>query len=264
MLFQDILMVAATQGGGGTAAFTPLSLAPIAWYDPSDISTLFQTGTRAAPGAAVTASGDPVGLMLDKSGNNNDAVQATAAARPLYTVAGAVKYLLFDGVDDRLQATMTAITGSIIAGVAAGRASTGTGAFARFFCSYNNASGSSAGGTTDHCHAVSNFDNSAFGPAHQNVYTPSIALAIDTDGVLFGDLDATNQRAKLDAGAFSTAAHGVTPALNADRIGIFSDVGGGNPQKGRFHGGLVINRLLTLAEANNLATHFGAKQGRTI
>ena len=248
----------------GAAAFNPASTSPWAWYDPSNIATLFQSGTRAAPGAPVTASGDPVGLMLDNSGNNFDAVQATAAARPLYTVAGAVKYLLFDGVDDRLQATMTAITGSIIAGVVAGRASTGSGAFARFLCSYNNASGSSSGGATDHLHAFSNVDNTSFNPTHQSVAGPSIALAIDTDAVMFGDLDATNQRVKLDGGAFSSAAHGVVPALNADRIGIFADNAGGNPQKGRFHGGLVFNRLLTLAEANNLATWLGAKQGRTI
>lgn len=35
-----------------------------AWYDPSDLSTLFKDAAGTIP---VTASGDPVGLMLDKS-----------------------------------------------------------------------------------------------------------------------------------------------------------------------------------------------------
>lgn len=35
-----------------------------AWYDPSDLTTLFQVDTGATP---VTADGDPAGLMLDKS-----------------------------------------------------------------------------------------------------------------------------------------------------------------------------------------------------
>lgn len=40
------------------------SLNPIIWYDPSDWSTLFQDSAGTIP---VTAVGDPVGLMLDKS-----------------------------------------------------------------------------------------------------------------------------------------------------------------------------------------------------
>ena len=48
--------------------FTPRKLfstgAEGVWYDPSDLSTLFQDATGTKP---VTANGDPVGLMLDKS-----------------------------------------------------------------------------------------------------------------------------------------------------------------------------------------------------
>ena len=52
-----------------------------AWYDPSDIKTLFQDSAGSTP---VTALGQPVGRMLDKSGQGNNALQATAAARPTY------------------------------------------------------------------------------------------------------------------------------------------------------------------------------------
>jgi hypothetical protein len=55
-----------------------------AWYDPSDLSALFQDS---AGTTAVTTAGQPVGKMLDKSGNDNHATQATSAARPAYAVA---------------------------------------------------------------------------------------------------------------------------------------------------------------------------------
>lgn len=70
-----------------------------AWYDPSDLSTMFQDAAGTIP---VTADGQPVGKILDKSGNDNDATQATAAARPLYKTDGTYHWLQFDGVDDGL------------------------------------------------------------------------------------------------------------------------------------------------------------------
>lgn len=72
-----------------------------AWYDPSDLSTLFQDAAGTTP---VTADGDPVGLMLDKSGNGNHARQATATARPLYKTSGGLHWLAFDDVDDIITA----------------------------------------------------------------------------------------------------------------------------------------------------------------
>jgi len=74
-----------------------------AWYDPSNLATLFQDSAGTIP---VVAAGDPVGLARDRSGNGHDWVQATAAKRPTYQVDGNGKaYLLFDGIDDYLQAT---------------------------------------------------------------------------------------------------------------------------------------------------------------
>ncbi len=83
--------------------FTPLNLFLAgelgAWYDPSDITTLFQDAAGTIP---VTGTGQPVGLMLDKSGQGHHASQTTAASRPTYTESGGLQYLLFDGVNDFL------------------------------------------------------------------------------------------------------------------------------------------------------------------
>lgn len=70
-----------------------------AWFDPSDLTTLFQDVAGTLP---VTSDGDPVALMLDKSGNGNHATQPVAAARPTWRSDGNLAWLEFDGVDDRM------------------------------------------------------------------------------------------------------------------------------------------------------------------
>ena len=70
-----------------------------AWYDPSDLTTMFQDRIGTTP---VTADGQTVGKILDKSGNDNHAVAPNDAARPLYKTDGTYHWLQFDGVDDVL------------------------------------------------------------------------------------------------------------------------------------------------------------------
>ena len=83
--------------------FTPADLFKLgeqgAWYDPSDLTTMFQDRAGTTP---VTADGQTVGKILDKSGRGNHAVAPTDAARPLYKTDGTYHWLQFDGVDDSL------------------------------------------------------------------------------------------------------------------------------------------------------------------
>ena len=69
------------------------------WLDPSDLSTMFQDSAGTTP---VTADGDPVGLIQDKSGNGNDASQSSTGLRPLYKTDGALHWLQFDGLGSHL------------------------------------------------------------------------------------------------------------------------------------------------------------------
>ena len=89
-------------------------------YDPNDLSTMFQDAAGTIP---VTGVGQPVGLMLDKSGRGNHATQSTSASRPILrqnAVTGA-NYLEFDGSDDFLRTSNIDFTGtdkiSLFAGV---------------------------------------------------------------------------------------------------------------------------------------------------
>lgn len=73
------------------------------WFDPSDFSTLFQDSAGTTP---VTAVGQSVGLMLDKSGRGNHTQQTNNAKRPVLEqdVNGAY-YLKGDSVTARAMAT---------------------------------------------------------------------------------------------------------------------------------------------------------------
>jgi hypothetical protein len=87
--------VAAQSGGGGT--WTPATAATPAkaYYDVSDISTLFQDTAGTTP---VTANGQTVKLIKDKSGNGIDIAAQngvgwvyTAGAKPFVTINGATE-----------------------------------------------------------------------------------------------------------------------------------------------------------------------------
>jgi len=120
----------------GATEFSPASLFTSgvqgAWYDPSDYSTLFQDSAGTTP---VTAVEQPVGKMLDKSGNNNHATQATTASRPVLRA----RYNNFVGTATLATQNVTTLaatyklsftgTGSItLSGTATGTYSAGTNA----------------------------------------------------------------------------------------------------------------------------------------
>lgn len=66
------------------------------WLDFSDMSLMYQDSSGTL---AVSDLSQPIGRILDKSGNNNHAVQTTSARRPMFQLDGA----FFDGVDDVLK-----------------------------------------------------------------------------------------------------------------------------------------------------------------
>jgi len=80
------------------------------WLDPSDFSTMFQDAAGTTP---VTAVGQPVGLIRDKSGRGNHSSQSTAASRPtLQQDSNGLYYLSFDGTDDGMATPSINFTGT--------------------------------------------------------------------------------------------------------------------------------------------------------
>ena len=70
-----------------------------AWFNPEDMSTMYQDAAGTIP---VTAAGQPVGKVLDISGNGNHATQPITASRPTLVQINGLYALSFDGIDDYL------------------------------------------------------------------------------------------------------------------------------------------------------------------
>lgn len=77
------------------------------WYDPSDLSTLFEED-----GTTPASVDGPVGKILDKSGNGNHLTQTTETKCPTLKLASGLYYLEFDGVDDGLRSADIDFTGT--------------------------------------------------------------------------------------------------------------------------------------------------------
>jgi hypothetical protein len=98
--------ITSTASGDVTGAWSPADLFTSSqkgcWLDPSDIDTLFQDAAGTTP---VTATGQPVGLILDKSGNGNHWSTDSDTRRPTWQQDGSTYYLEFDGSNDILTAS---------------------------------------------------------------------------------------------------------------------------------------------------------------
>lgn len=238
---------AAASASAGNAAI--LAMSPTAYYDLTASAVLYQSGTRASPGTAAAADGDPVGLVLDLSGNAIDLAQSTSGKRPLLKISGGVRYLLFDGVDDALTATYSdtsqnwnAVNGFRIIAAGAG----------------NQVHGHSGGNVTVFASGTgyTMFGNPTTGPA--------ISVSNGTDAVVTENwLNPGSNSLQLDKNAAVTS-----PALTSN---FGQDVGiGGNPSGSgntniRWHGGVrKRGTVFTAPQLATIQTYFGGLQGRTI
>lgn len=235
--------------------FSPSSLSPVAWYDPSDLSTLWQDdGTT-----PVTTDGQSVYRMDDKSGNGNHYRQATEAARPLYKTGGGLSWLLFDGTDDFLAgpALSALITNSTYEMAVAGRfASVATNNVAGYanpsmFCdadgyavfAYARSSG---------LIGADNYDGTD--DAVTTAYT------VGTDFVWQQRHEGGTLYGRLNAGSDVSTASGNTGSLtNAIRIGI--GYAGAYPLNGRFYGAVFKKTVFSTQQRSDIARWLAAKSG---
>jgi hypothetical protein len=241
------------QNRGTAAAFTPAALFAASSglaFDPTNTSSVYQDSTGTTPGAVSS----PVGKVLDQSGNNNHATQATAASRPLLVSSSGVQCLQLDGVDDRL-ALPDFITGF-------------TSGMAIFAAKLNADPPASGFGPV-----IGDFGSSAQG----NHYPFG-------DGIVYSDFLSTTRKtcgnptpslAAWHVGEFRSATGAWAYAINGTNVfttatntvgtttGLFlgATTAGGARILGLIGRIIIINRVLTGTELANARTWVGAGSG---
>jgi len=252
----------------GFSAFTPATLFASgeqgAWYDPSDLTTLYQDSAGTTP---VTADGDPVGRMEDKSGNGNHATQATSASRPVYRTDGTLHRLEFDGVDDLLK-TATIDWGAtsqmeLVAAIKSLDTSGGNNTWIHTqdgVESFRFGIQSPRTSTTHHRMFVNgNTDtllpvtDAKYAPPDKRVIGASVDFAAGTASLRLDGVEVVG-RTSLSSGSFP----------NAELvIGMLASSGIGEAQI-ELYGAAIIDRLLTPSERTSAEQFYASKAGITL
>lgn len=234
------------------ASFTPASLSPAVWYDPSDLTTLFQDTAGTTP---ITTAGQGVARINDKSGNGLHLTQATAANAPTYQVDGNGKpYLLFDGVNDYLSSASSVAgnTQSIVTAVAATSTTAGAtllnmdvSSTDRLLIRALNIAAGFIGGWNN---GTTTTGKSATGSPTPNVLTVEVDKTAPSVGL------------RANAVASSTVASGATPGAT---LGTFLGSSNGTALffAGNFYGLVQLARAFAGTERASLETYLGAKCG---
>jgi len=241
------------------ARWTPLQLflagVQGVWFDPSDVSTLFQDAAGTIP---VTADGDPAGRMLDQSGNGNHAIQTVSGSRPVYRTDGVLHWLQFDGADDFLNVPNAAynLTGDLNMGFAvqADRRSTSTYLI---------------GGRTDMGHLLI-FTNGArlrYIPVTANINQVLSTAVPSTDSII--STSWTRATGEMEIQIDNSTATASKPAndVSAPPSG-FTLLGAGNPNgqnwAGKIQGVIIRGAANSQEEATSIKTFLVAAQGRIL
>lgn len=250
------------KGGGAViptvGTFTPadlfLAAEKGAWYDPSDFSSMFQDTAGTVP---VTATGQQVARINDKSGNTRHLLQATALSRPLLQQDGAGKYYLdFDGSNDFMSAAAVDLSGTDAATVIAGVRKTSDAATGIVMEMSTNSSVTS--GTIAIFSALSNGPNFGFrhkgtaGADSSGVGIPAPYLAV-VSGI--GDISGDRNQIRINGGyAGQNTIDQGTGNLTSQTLYVGMRGGTSVPFAGRLYG-LIIrgattdNATLATAEA---------------
>jgi lysophospholipase L1-like esterase len=240
-------------------------------YDPSDNATLSQLSSGSG---AVTATSDPVGKMLDKSGRGNHLLQVTSGARGTYKASGGLASVVFDGVAQFLTASNVNFAGAtkatfvlalrqLVAGTSGsvlmemGNPSTSAG----FGAYLNNGSPSGAFGGGIGLNGPNNlFNNTATGGAAPRTYVASIVYDPSAAS------DPERVRLRIDGGdttEFKAGGSGTvtTSAFALKNLSLGSRDAGSAFANFEFYGGLLIARELSAGELYQAEQWCAARSG---
>jgi hypothetical protein len=230
-----------------------------AWYDPSDLDTLWQDTAGTTPAVV----GDPVGRIDDKSGNDYHLIQGTAGSRPTLRQDGSSNYYLEnDGTADKMACSSFTLTGADIYAIAGWKSPAAATAYERI---YSLAATSSGLDYNDWAHIALMLRNA--GAASWNSFRATevgaaVSLANDTLGVIETASNATGSIAALNGGADATGSHTAGSSLTLGFLTLFGSTGEAQVTgAARYYGGLIIDRIPDAAERSDLVEFINDKTG---
>lgn len=222
------------------------------WLDFSDMSSLYQDSTGTV---SVTAVSQPVGKVLDKSGNSNHAAQTASSRRPVFQTDGA----FFDGVDDFLTTVGQVDYGGSNNVEVFLKIKSLYGSHRNYFFviesgrTYNEKAGSFATVSREESKSIT-AGYSVSTSSSQNIYLPHIGDGKTYNGVYSLSVTDTEFILNVMNGASSyskTKPSGIPVPNNLLMIGARQDVSDMN-----FYGYIkqivIVNRELTALERSNL------------
>lgn len=248
-------------GGRRASAWSPLSLPSLAaFHDPSDLSTLFQDVAGTLP---VTADGQSVARMNDKSGNGRHYVQATASKRPLYKTDGSLHWLLFDGVDDLMEIDNTSAINfgtSDFAIVVAFRQAANGGNYKVAFGKTDNATAGNYRAFIDDSYGLRLF----YGTDSQASSNSNLTATQGQDHVALWGRDTANDRYRLNGTSATKSWAAAGTGSSVFKPTLFSDGSSTYTMGGRFYGGALLDAFPGDDNLASLDTWLGAKAGLTL
>lgn len=234
-------------------ANNPPSFSPASLFGSSDLGSIvdlqnmamvWQNSTATTPGTV----DQPVGCVFDRSGRGNHYYQSDEAKRPTLRRENGKNYLEFTG--SQHLATFAPLGGAWGA----------TATIAAAFRLTSLADSPNILEVTDGTNRqLLCWRNSIGTGLYSGNFLPAPADMLDHVQVaVLGEVDALYQ----DADAVRTGDAGSMAPSSTAKIVISGDANGSETMRGRWWGGLVINRALTEAEVSKLRTYLGGLQGR--
>lgn len=245
----------------GPSPFSPADLTLTGWWDPSDLSTMWQDTAGTTP---VTADGDVVARIDDKSGNSRNFTQSTSGARPVYRTSGGLHWLEFAGSGDWMinSATLATLYGATtFNAVVSARADSITLSTTPLLAPavlHGDEGAVTVGWAATSLIGTSNFDGSTD-------YT-SVANTLGDDVVVYarhesGTLYLSRNSVFVDA----SVASGSTSDLGSnDKAVLFTNYAQDQFMNGRLYGAATTTTALTEQERIDLTVWMGEKAGLTI
>lgn len=223
------------------------SVSPRAFWDASDLSSLFQDSAGSTP---VTTDNQPVGKWV---GNGLNFLQSTSGLRMTYQTSGGLHWLESDGTDDEMVATGWSLSGSQTSHMFVVATIPGTIAANDGLLTYNLFTAANASRTLS-------FDNATTFKVDTVGSSAKPTFSGDTH-VFEGLFDSTGIYGAIDGGSYT---HNATvPATTSSSLYLGKGVLSGR-KAWKIHAVVVYDSALTGTDRSTLITLLGAKAGLTL